>query len=162
MFGFGDSSGFGVVGIFLAVELVYGTDDNKDNEGNDEKINDVLDEIAIGDMGGGIGAEDVWYVDSEGREVETAGEEAGNGHDDVVDERFDDSSEGATDGDTDGKVDDAAAVDELFKLVDEGAFGDFFDRVGMGFFGFIHIDIIAWRKSLVTRDKTSRRGWSNS
>lgn len=88
-----------------------------------------MDEVAVGDVSGGVGTEEVGDVDSEGREVETTGEEAGDRHDDVVDERLDDGSKGATNGDTNGEIDDTAAIDEFFKLIDEIAMSDFFDRV---------------------------------
>lgn len=132
-FFFGDTGGFDV---FSAVELVHGADDDEDDEGDEEEVDDVLEEVTIGDVGDGIGAEEVRNIESEARKVEAAGEEAGDWHDDVVDERFDDGSEGATDGDTDSEIDDATAIDELFEFLDEIAFGDAGDkpaRSGAGF-----------------------------
>lgn len=120
-FFFGDASGFDV---FSAVELVHGADDDEDNKSDEKKVDDVLEEVAVGDMSDGVGAEEVRNIESEARKVETAGEEAGNWHDDVVDERFDDSGEGTTDGDTDSEIDDATAVDKFFEFLDEIAFGD--------------------------------------
>ncbi len=76
--------GFGV-GVFFAIETVHHFDDNKDSEGDDEKIDDVLDKIAIGNMGDGVGTEEVGNVDGEGREVGTASEKASDRHNDVVD-----------------------------------------------------------------------------
>lgn len=95
-----------------------------------------MEEVTVGDVGGGVGAEDVGDVEGEFGEVEAAGEKAGDWHDDVVDKGIDDGGEGATDGDTDCEVDDAAAVDKLFELLDKVTFGDFFENtlsfVGLG------------------------------
>ncbi len=91
-----------------------------------------MDEIAVGDVGGSVGAENIGDVNRKSREVETAGEEAGDRHDDIVDKGFHDGGEGATDGDTDRKVDDATAIDEFFELADKLTIGDFLDGVGFG------------------------------
>lgn len=88
-----------------------------------------MDKVAVGDVGGSVGAEDVRDVDGEFREVGAAGEEAGDRHDDVVDERGDDRSESATDGDTDCELDDVAAVDKFAKFFEEIAPRKFFERV---------------------------------
>lgn len=117
----------GLVGVFLTVEAVHHLDDEEDSEGNNEEIDDILDKVAVSDVGGRVGTEEVGNVDGESRKVETAGEKTSDRHDDVVDERFDDGGEGATDGDTDGEINDAAAVDEFFEFTDEAAVSDFLD-----------------------------------
>lgn len=76
--------GFGV-GVFFAIEAVHHFDDNKDSEGDDEEIDDVLNKIAISDVSDGVGTEEVGNVDGEGREVGTTSKKASNGHNDVVD-----------------------------------------------------------------------------
>ncbi len=91
-----------------------------------------MEEVAVGDVGDGVGAEDVRDVEGEAREIKAAGEETRDRHDNIVDEGFHDGGEGATDGDTDCEVDDAAAVDELFELLDEIAVGDFGDNTSRG------------------------------
>ncbi len=78
-----------------------------------------MDETAVGDVGGTVGAEDVGDVDGEGAKIEAASKETGDRHNDVIDERIDDGGKGATNGDTDSEVDDATAVDEFFELVDK-------------------------------------------
>lgn len=128
-FGFGVGLGFffggmGGFDISSAVEFVHGADNNEDNEGNEEKVDDVLEEVAVSDVGDGVGTEEVWDVEGETREVETAGEETRNRHDDVVNEGFNNGGKGATDGDTDGEVNDAATIDKLFEFLDEIAFGN--------------------------------------
>lgn len=147
--------GFFGVGDFFVVFAVHAVDEfdnDKDSESNNEEIDDVLQEVAISDVGNGIGAEEIRNVDREGGEIETTGEEAGNRHNHVVDEGFDDGSEGATDGDTNGEVDDATTVDELTKLLHERAFGDFFDWSG----GWICHNVII----ITQRWRFRRRGWS--
>lgn len=118
----------GGLSVFGAVEAVHGAHNDENSEGDDEEINDVLDEIAVSDVGDGVGTEDVGDVNGQGREVEAAGEEAGDGHDDVIDKGFDDGGEGATNGDTDGEIHDAAAVDEFAKFFKEVAVFEFLDK----------------------------------
>ncbi len=119
--------GGSLLGVLFAIELIKHFDEDENGEGDEQEIDDILEEVAVGDMGGGVGAEEIGDVDGKGREIETAGEEAGDRHDDVVNERFDDGSEGATDGDANGEVNDATAIDKFFELVDKGAVGDGFD-----------------------------------
>lgn len=83
-------------------------------------------------MSDSVGAEKVRDVEGEAGKVETAGEEAGDWHDNIVDEGLDDSGKCATDGDTDGEVNDAATVDKLFELLNEVAFGDASDETFLG------------------------------
>lgn len=80
-------------------------------------------------MGSTVGAEDIGDVDSEGAEVETAGEEANDGHNNIVNKRINDGGEGATNGDTNCEINNAAAIDELLKFADKGALGNLFDRI---------------------------------
>lgn len=80
-------------------------------------------------MSGGVGAKEIGYVDSKGRKIGTAGEKAGDRHNDIIDERLDDGGKSTTDGDTDGEIDDVAAINEFFEFVNKSAFGDLFDRV---------------------------------
>ena len=124
---FGFSLGVGDVFVVLAVHAIDKTDDNEDREGDDEEIDDVLEKIAVGDVGDGVGTEEIGDVEGKGREVETASNKAGDRHDHVVDKGFDDGGEGATNCDTDGEINNAAAIDELAELFHEGTFGDFFD-----------------------------------
>lgn len=106
--------------------MVDKADEDEDREGDDEKVDDVLDEIAVGDAGVAVAAEDVGDGEGEGGEVGAAEEETDEGHEDVGDERGDDFAEGATDDDTDGEVDDVATVDEGFEFVKEGLEALFF------------------------------------
>ena len=126
-FGFGVGFGFffgktGDFDVFRAIELVHSADNDENDEGDEKEVDDVLEEVPVGDMGDRVGAEEVRDVEGEARKVETAGEKAGDWHDDIVDKGFDNSSEGATDGDTDREIDDATAVDEFFEFLDEIAF----------------------------------------
>lgn len=132
-FGFGVGFGFffsdaGGFDILRTIEFIHGADNNEDDEGDEKEVDDVLKEVAVGDVGDGVGSEEVRNVESKAGKVETAGEEAGDGHDDIVDEGLDNGGEGATNGDTNSEIDDAAAVDELFKFLDEVAFRDASDE----------------------------------
>lgn len=120
-FFFGEAGSFNVFG---TVEFVHGADNNEDNEGNEEKVDDVLEEVTVSDVSDRVGAEEVWDVEGKTREVKTAGEEARNRHDDVVNKGFNNSGKGTTDGNTDGEVNDAATIDKLFEFLDEIAFGN--------------------------------------
>ena len=111
----------------LAVHAIDETDDNENCEGDDEKIDDILEEIAVGDVGDGVGAEEIGDVKGKGREVETASDKTGNRHNHVINKGFDDGGEGATNCDTDGEINNATAIDELAELFHESTFGDFFD-----------------------------------
>lgn len=119
--------------IFDAIELVHGLDDNEDDEGNEKEINDILDEIAVGDVSDAIRPENVGNIDSKRRKIEATSNETRDRHNNVIDERFDDSGEGATNGDTDSEIDDAAAINKFFKLAEERTFSNGFDRVTLRF-----------------------------
>lgn len=114
----------------LAIHAVDKAHDNENSEGDNKEIDDVLDEIAVGDMGNGVGAEDIGNVDGEVGEIETASEEASDRHNHIIDKGIDDGGKGATNGDTDGEIDDTTAINEFPKFFHERAFGDFFDRGG--------------------------------
>lgn len=118
-------SGGLVFGVFLAVELVHKFDNDENSKSDDEEIDDILDEITVGDMSGSIGTEEIGDIDREGRKVKTAGEEASNRHNNIIDERFDDGSESATNSDTDGEINDATAIDKFLELINEVTVGDF-------------------------------------
>lgn len=123
---------FGVGNFFvvLAVHTVDKFDDNEDGEGNNDEVDNILEEVAISNVGNGISAEEIRDVDREGGEIKTAGDEAGDGHDHVIDKGFNDGGKGATDGNTNGEVDDAATIDEFTKFFHERTLGDFFDGGG--------------------------------
>ncbi len=69
----------------VAIETIDGTHDDEDDESDEQKIDDVLNEVAIGDMGDGVGTEDIGDIDGKLGEVKTASEEAGDRHNDIVD-----------------------------------------------------------------------------
>ncbi len=127
--GFGGFGFFGFGGVLGAVEAVHGFDDDEDSESDNEEIDDVLDEIAIGDVGDGVGAKDIRNINRERGKVKTAGEQTSDRHDNVVDEGFDNGSESAADGNTDGEIHDATAVDKFFKFANKRALGEGFDRM---------------------------------
>lgn len=51
----------GCESVFFAVDTVHALDDKEDNKGDNEEFDNVLDEIAVGDDGGIIAAEEVWH-----------------------------------------------------------------------------------------------------
>lgn len=111
----------------FAIHAIDKSDNNKDSKSNNKKVDDVLEEIAIGNMGDSVGAENVRDVDRESGKIKTTSKETGDGHDHIVYERFDNSSKSATNGNTDGEINDITTVDELAELFHKSAFGNFFD-----------------------------------
>lgn len=111
----------------LAVHTVDESNNDEDSEGNDEEIDDVLKEIAIGDMGDGVGTENIGDIKGEGGKIEATGKETGDRHNHIVHKGFNDGSKSATDGDTNSKVDNISAIDEFAKFFHESTFGEFFD-----------------------------------
>lgn len=69
MFLFGFFLGFGSFGIFGAVKFVHSANDDENREGDNEKVNDVLEEIAISNVSNGVGTEDVRNVNRKGRKI---------------------------------------------------------------------------------------------
>ena len=60
------------LGVFFAVDTVHAFDYHKDNPGNNEKLNNILNEIAVGNHCFVAVAEEIWYVDGEPSEVYTS------------------------------------------------------------------------------------------
>lgn len=48
--------------VVLAIHAVDEADDDEDSKGNNQEIDDVLDEVSVGDMSDSVSAEDVGYV----------------------------------------------------------------------------------------------------
>ncbi len=57
----------------LTVKTIDGTNHNKHHKGHEQEIDDVLEKITIGNMSGGIGAENIRNIDRKFRKIETAG-----------------------------------------------------------------------------------------
>ncbi len=140
MFCFGFGFSFCIGGIFGAVKTIHCADNYKNRESNNEKVDNVLDEVTVSDVGGGFGAEDVWDINGEAREVKAASNEASDRHNNVVDEGINNSGESATDGDTDSEINDGATVDKFFEFLDKRTvFKRFFRGLRC-----VHRGIIAW------------------
>ena len=143
IFGFGRGLVFdgGRSGFFL--EVVDEFDEKEDGEGDDEEIDDGLEEVAVVYGGRFFDAEEGRTDKFKAGEVETADNHGDDGHDDVVYKGSDDGGESATDDDADGEVDNGATVNELFELFEDFGFFflDFFGEFGffggeLGSFGF--------------------------
>lgn len=65
MFVFG---GF-VVGVFFAVEAIHHFNYNKNSEGDNKEVDDVLEKIAVGDVGDGICTKNIRNIDGESGEI---------------------------------------------------------------------------------------------
>ena len=99
--------------------------DDEDDEGDDEEVNHVVEELPVGDDGDAprlrVGERDgdalrrVERVE-EAREIDPAEDESDGRHDDALDERGDDLAEGRRDDHGDGQIHHVAAVDELPEL----------------------------------------------
>lgn len=98
------------------LEFVHEANEYKDTEGNSEKIDSTLDEVAISDLSGGGATKEIWNHNGQMSEIDTANNDTNDGHEDVGNEGADNFAEGTTNDDTNCEVDDTAAVDKFFKF----------------------------------------------
>lgn len=122
--------GFRVSFFFGAVDIINHADENEDDESNGEEINDVLNEIANGDMSGSVGAEEIWNVDREGVKIKAAESQASDRHENVIDEGINNRGESAPNGDTNREVNHIAAVDKLAEFFEKCTFFFLFGHIG--------------------------------
>lgn len=108
--------GFVFFGLFL-LEMIDETDKEEDGESDDEKVDNVLNEVAVGDAGVVVATENVGDGKDERGEVGTTEKNADKRHENVGDERRDDFAESATNDDTDGEIYDATAIDKGFEFL---------------------------------------------
>ena len=110
-----------------ALESVHEFNQHKHTGGDDEEINDGVDELSVGNnrdagfTGLGEGVELALGVVEEEKEVgeiDAAHEFADGGHEDVGDEGADDLAERAADDEANREIDDAPTQGKLFKLFD--------------------------------------------
>lgn len=116
------------------MEVVDDFNHEEDDKSNDEEVDNILDEIAIGNDGLIASAEEVGDSDGELGEVDAASDEPDNWHDDVVYKGINNGSKGRANDDAYGEVDDRAAVDEFSEFFAEGA--TFFVELGEVLFSF--------------------------
>ena len=116
------------------MEVVDDFDHEEDDKGDDEEVNNILDEIAIGDDSLIASAEEVGDSDGELGKVDAASDEPDNWHDDVIDKGINNGSKGRANDDAYGEVDDRAAVDKFGEFFAEGA--TFFVELGEILFSF--------------------------
>ncbi len=122
----------GLLGFFVfeAIKAIHAFDNHKDNPGDDEELQDILDESTVTNFGGFASANPAWNGDGEVGKIDAATDEPNDWHNNVVDERIDDGGESAAHGNTYGEIDDGATIDKLDELFSKTA--AFF----FGFFGF--------------------------
>lgn len=113
----------------FTIHAIDESDDNENSKSDNEEVDNVLEEVAVGDMSDRVGSKDIRDVKRKGGKIESAGEETSDGHNHVIYKRFNNGGKSATNSDTDGEVHNITAVDEFTEFFHEGAFGDFFDRV---------------------------------
>ena len=113
--------------LLLAMESADRLDHKKDGGGNDEKVDDRVDEQPVVDGGRAsllcrgqavimLAAE----IDEQAAEVHIAHQHADRGHHDVGHERTDNSSESPANDDTDGQIHNVSAHDEFFEFFQHG------------------------------------------
>lgn len=69
----------------MTVEAVNSANDDKNYESNEQEINYVLNEIAVGDVGYGVSAKNIRNINGETSKIKAAGEQAANRHDNIID-----------------------------------------------------------------------------
>lgn len=97
---------------FLA-EPSHLLDDDEDGEGDDEEVDDGLEECTVTDNR-------FTECDTECGDIDTLEDNANEGCDDIGDEGGDDLAKGATDDDTDCEIDDIATECEFFEILEHG------------------------------------------
>jgi len=110
----------------LAHKTVSLFDNQKDDEGDNEEIDDRVDEQSVIDCrspgGFGGGERIVMFVrqaDEQAREIHLAEQQADRRHDDIADERRNDLAECRADDDADRQIDNIAACGEITKFLEE-------------------------------------------
>src|SRR5437868_4723292 len=96
--------------LFLAADMVDELDHQEDDERDDQEVDDVLHELAVGDLCVTDLPDQILVVDA-------TDQNADQRHDQIGDERGDDLTERRADDDADGEVDDVALHRELAKLL---------------------------------------------
>lgn len=127
------------------MEFVNSLDEEEDHKGDDKEVDDVLDEVTVGDGSTAFATKEIWDGNAKRGEIKATADEADNWHDDVVNDWGNDSSKGRTDDDAYSEVHDVATVDEIGKFFAEArAFAaSFFNELFWIFLGFFF-----WHKFL--------------
>ena len=106
------------------VSLVDSLDDHEQDKGNQQELDDILDEAAVGKHSGtgilrSVQTCVVFTVqcDEHAGKVDLSSCNRYDRHDDVVDQRIDDGAECAADDDTDSHIDDVSARYELSEFL---------------------------------------------
>ena len=90
----------GCFSFFLCGEFIDNANEDKDTEGNNEEIYDVLNEVSIAKVSSAGAAEEVRNGNFEISKIDTTKDDADDWHNEVVDERADNFIERSTDNDT--------------------------------------------------------------
>ena len=118
------------------MELVDDLDQDEDDKGNQEEVNNILNEVTIGNGGTTFAAKEIRNGNAEAGKVEAAADKADQRHDDIVNDWSNDGRKGRADDDTYSEVHDITAIDEVGKFFAEaGAFAASFLEELLSFFG---------------------------
>ncbi len=71
--------------IFFAAKFIQGADYEKDDKGDDKKINDILEKITVGDNGGIFGAKKVGNGEFKRSKIKATSNKGDDRHNDIVD-----------------------------------------------------------------------------
>src|SRR5690606_11463586 len=101
------------------LELVELADDHEDGEGDDDEVDDRVDELAVADDDGGAAVGRALQRQGEAREVHVAEQDADGRHQHSGDEGPDDLPEGGPDDYADRHVDDVPSHREVLEFLEE-------------------------------------------
>ena len=126
-------------GLFLlAVQLVDALEHQEDTEGDDEEVDDVLNETTVGEYrcsgflcGSQRGVVSIAKIDEQIGKVDAASSQADDRHEHVVDQRGDNLSKRAADDDTDSHVHYVALHGKLFEFTDKSHSLNVFNNYSM-------------------------------
>ena len=93
----------------LLLQAVDSLDQEEYDQGYDNEVNNIIDEIAVGNFGAP-------QCEGQAGEIDPADDQADQGHDDVTDQRGNDLAEGSADDDRDRQVHDIASHDKFFEF----------------------------------------------
>ena len=71
-------------GVFFAIDTVHPFDYHEDDPGNNEKLNNILDEITIGNYCFVTATEEIRYANSESSKIYASSKQSDDRHYDVV------------------------------------------------------------------------------
>ena len=100
--------------VLLALQAVHPLDHHEQHPGDDQEVDRQRDEMAVGDGGAGlaglieVGRRRAAHLPVHLREIDAAGDQSDDRHDQIVDDRLHQPAEGGADDHADGEIDHVA------------------------------------------------------